>query len=75
MDATLNPPFHNPGPSALSAGSAVQLLTLIACNLSAAFYHRDLKPAVRAAHDGLQIARMMLAELHAGLPIHPRAPE
>lgn len=50
------------------------LLTLIACNLFAAFYHRNLKPAVRTAYDSLQIARMMLAELYARLPIHPRGP-
>jgi len=50
------------------------LLTMMAANLFAAFYGRDLKPALRAAFDTLHIARQMLTELMAGMPTQPRAP-
>jgi len=50
------------------------LLTMMAANLFAAFYGRDLKPAVRAAFDTLHIARQMLTELMEGMPKRPRAP-
>lgn len=50
------------------------LFTMMAANLFAAFYGRNLKPAVRAAFDTLHIARLMCAELYESLPIQPRAP-
>ena len=50
------------------------LLTMLAANLFAAFYRRDLKPALRSACDTLHIARQIMAELYQDLPIHPRAP-
>ena len=50
------------------------LLTMLAANLFAAFYGRDLKPALRAAFDTLHIARQMLTELMGGMPAQPRAP-
>jgi hypothetical protein len=50
------------------------LLTMLACDLFAAFYHRNLKPAVQSAYDSLQIVRMMLVELYQGLPIRRRGP-
>jgi hypothetical protein len=50
------------------------LLTMIAMNLFAAFYARDLKPALRAAFDTLHIAREMLTELMEGMPKRPRGP-
>jgi hypothetical protein len=50
------------------------LLTMLAANLFAAFYRRDLKPALRAACDTLHIARQMVSELYADLPLRPRAP-
>lgn len=50
------------------------LWTMLAANLFAAFYRRNLKPALRAAYDTLQIARLMCAELYESLPIQPRAP-
>jgi hypothetical protein len=50
------------------------LLLLVAVNLFAAFYRRNLKPAVRAAQDTLQIARRIMAELCPPTPIQPRAP-
>jgi hypothetical protein len=50
------------------------LLTMLAANLFAAFYRRDLKPALRAAFDTLHIARQMLAELMVAMPARPRAP-
>ena len=50
------------------------LLTMVACNLFMAFYHRNLKPAVRGAYDTLQIVRMIIAELYEGLPICARGP-
>ena len=50
------------------------LWTMLAANLFAAFYRRNLKPALRAAYDTLQIARLMYAELYESLPIQPRAP-
>jgi len=50
------------------------LLLLVAVNLFAAFYRRNLKPQVRACQDTLQIARRILAELCPPSPIWPRAP-
>jgi hypothetical protein len=50
------------------------LMTMLAANLFAAFYRRNLKPALRAAYDTLQIARLICAELYETLPIQPRAP-
>jgi hypothetical protein len=50
------------------------LLTVLAYNLFTAFYHRNLKPALRCAYDTLQIARMFSAELYAQLPICARGP-
>lgn len=46
----------------------------VAVNLFAAFYRRNLKPAVRAACDTLPIAPQILAELYCPLPIRPRPP-
>jgi hypothetical protein len=53
---------------------AMWLWTMLAANLFAAFYRRDLKPALRAACDTLHIARQMLAELYQGLAVRPRPP-
>ena len=53
---------------------ALWLLTMLAATLFAAFYSRNLKPALRAACDTLQIARMMLTEVLHDLPAHPQAP-
>jgi len=50
------------------------LSTMLACNLFAAFYLRNLKPAVRWAYDTLHIARLMLAELYGDIPLWPRGP-
>lgn len=50
------------------------LLTMLAANVFAAFYVRDLKPALRAACDTLHIARQILAELFLGLPKQARGP-
>jgi hypothetical protein len=50
------------------------LLLQLAVNLFAAFYRRNLKPALRAAYDTLHISRQILAELYAHLPARPRAP-
>ena len=50
------------------------LLTLLTHNLFAAFYRRNLKPAVRRACSSLHISRMMSAELYADLSICPRGP-
>jgi hypothetical protein len=50
------------------------LLTMLAYNLFAVFYRRNLKPAVRRDYDTLQIARMISAELYGGLPNHARDP-
>lgn len=50
------------------------LLTMLAYNLFAVFYRRNLKPAVRKAYDTLQIAKMISAELYAGLLNRVRAP-
>jgi hypothetical protein len=50
------------------------LLLSVAVNLFTAFYQRNLKPAVRDLYDTLAIARQMLTELCASLPIHPRGP-
>ena len=49
-------------------------LLLLAANLFAAFYRRNLKPAVRAAADTLHIARQILAALLLPHPSRPRAP-
>ena len=59
-----------------SAGGilAMWLLTLLAAGVFAAFYIRDLKPALRAAGDTLHVARQILTELFAGLPKQARAP-
>lgn len=51
---------------------AFWLLASIAHNLFTTFYHRDLKPVVRKAYDSLQIARLIITELYAALPIHHR---
>jgi hypothetical protein len=50
------------------------LWTMLACNLFATFYRRNLKPAARAAYDTLQIMRLMMAELYAGLCLQPQGP-
>lgn len=50
------------------------LLLQLAVNLFAAFYRRNLKPAVRAAYDTLHLSRQILAELYGQLPARPRAP-
>ncbi|MAE63031.1 MAG: hypothetical protein CMJ18_02060 [Phycisphaeraceae bacterium] len=50
------------------------LLTMLACNLFMVFYRRNLKDAVRAAYDTLQIGRMITAELYQSLKIQPRGP-
>jgi hypothetical protein len=50
------------------------LWMLVAMNLFAAFYGRNLKPQLRAACTTLQIARQIMAELLAGLPPHPAGP-
>jgi hypothetical protein len=50
------------------------LLTMLACNLFMVFYRRNLKDAVRAAYDTLQIGRMITAQLYEGLTAQPRAP-
>ena len=50
------------------------LWMLVAMNLFAAFYRRNLKPQVRAACSTLQIARQIMAELLAGLPPQPGGP-
>jgi len=50
------------------------LLTLLAANLFAAFYRRNLKPALRAAQDTLQIARLILSELYQDLLPQCRSP-
>lgn len=50
------------------------LWTMLAANLFAAFYRRNLKPALQAAYDTLQIARLICVELYESLPIQPRAP-
>ena len=47
---------------------------LLAAGVFAAFYIRDLKPALRAAADTLHVARQILTELFAGLPKQARAP-
>ncbi len=59
-----------------SAGGilAMWILTLLAAGVFAAFYIRDLKPALRAAGDTLHVARQILTELFAGLPKQARAP-
>ena len=43
-------------------------------NLFTAFYHRNLKPAVRTVYDTLQIARMMVSDPYEGPLPRPRAP-
>ena len=50
------------------------LLLSVAANLFTAFYQRNLKPAIRALYDTLAIARQMLAELCASLPIAASGP-
>jgi hypothetical protein len=50
------------------------LWMLVAMNLFAAFYRRNLKPQVRAACNTRQIARKIMAELLKGLPPHPAGP-
>jgi hypothetical protein len=50
------------------------LFTMLAANLFAAFYRRDLKPALRAAGNTLHVARQMAAELYQDMPGQPRAP-
>lgn len=50
------------------------LWMLVAMNLFAAFYRRNLKPQLRAACSTLHIARQIIAELLAGLPPHPAGP-
>jgi len=50
------------------------LLLSVGMNLFAAFYGRNLKPAVRRCYDTLAIARQILTELCAGLPIHSSGP-
>jgi hypothetical protein len=46
---------------------AMWLLTALAANLFAAFYRFGLKPACRAAHDTLHVARCISADLYHGL--------
>ena len=53
---------------------AMGLLTLLAAGVLAAFYIRDLKPALRAAGDTLHVAHPILTELFVGLPEQARAP-
>lgn len=50
------------------------LLTMLACNLFAAFYQRNLKPAVQQAFDTLQIAHLMMVDLYQGIPLCRRGP-
>ena len=50
------------------------LLLQLALNLFAAFYRRNLKPALRREYNTLHIARLMLAELLAELPNFPSGP-
>jgi hypothetical protein len=50
------------------------LLLQLAKNLFAAFYRRNLKPAIRGAYDTLHVSRLILAELYGQLPAQPRAP-
>jgi hypothetical protein len=58
-------------------GQAMLVLNLLLClvlNVFTAFYQRNLKPALRAACDTLEIARRILAELYQALKLQPRAP-
>jgi hypothetical protein len=50
------------------------LLTLVAMNLFSAFWRRNLKPVVRHRCSALHIARQILAELYAGIALHPGGP-
>jgi hypothetical protein len=50
------------------------LMLQLAANLFAAFYRRNLKPAVRKTYNTLQIARLILAELYQQLPGQCRSP-
>ncbi len=50
------------------------LLLSLAVNVFTAFYQRNLKPVIRDHYDTLAIARQMLSELCASLPIHRRGP-
>ena len=49
------------------------LLTMLAFNLFYAFYHRNLKPALRSRHDAQHVARCLTSELYQGLA-ESRAP-
>jgi hypothetical protein len=50
------------------------LLLSVAVNLFTNFYQRNLKGAIRDIYDTLAIARQMLSELCASLPIHQQGP-
>jgi hypothetical protein len=50
------------------------LLLSLSLNLFGAFYQRNLKPAIQKLYDTLAIARQILTDLCATLPIQPRAP-
>jgi hypothetical protein len=50
------------------------LLLSVAVNLFTTFYQRNLKGAIRNLYDTLAIARQMLSELCASLPIHQQGP-
>lgn len=50
------------------------LWLLLAANLFAAFYTRNLKPALQKAFDRLQIARQIMADLYGMLPTHASGP-
>jgi hypothetical protein len=58
-------------------GQAMLVLWLLlgmALNLFIAFYQRNLKPAIRAKYDTLAIARQMMVDIGATLPIHSPGP-
>jgi hypothetical protein len=58
-------------------GQAMLVLNLLLClvlNVFNAFYQRNLKPALRAACNTLEIARRILAGLYQELELQPRAP-
>lgn len=50
------------------------LFALLALNLFAAFYRRNLKPIVRQVWNALHISRVIRAELLLGLPPNPSGP-
>ena len=50
------------------------LMLQLAANLFAAFYRRNLKPALRKTYNTLQIARLIMAELYQQLPGQCRSP-